>query len=561
MLFGWSRTRGNDTGTMPTGTWALRRWLRDLPMADPGEATRSFFNGLQQLNDTPLPVTHRLRLMGLIRPTGQLLLQDLGRQLGVRQLPLSAKGRKALQLSQALHRELAQGYMIALRQNPEGGAAPSGKVLAAAIHGALTYLGEVLLESARVYAPDPPGVWRDVHWLFALAEERGIEHRPLADPDRPNLPYSSIAELYTRCSLLAISNPQGLRQGEAQRLARYFEHAARRCEVSRSPVADAAGGVYLADLTSDEPPFYALLSELRPGPEMRAFSLTGLIRELREQVQGSAAGAASGAPLGADLARRVLASWSSTTAKRRFSRTHQVQCVPLAVGFAEICAALTGDPPPVHAPLTAPAPAPAEPARAHKAAPSPETDAASVWDLVARGHVLTDLPPVAEPEPVPPPLTHGVQAVWPMWRVRDASPGGYALLWEGEAPARAQVGEIVAVGTGRPGADAWQIGVIRWMKALDASGLQIGVQLLAQRGAPARVNDTGVAPEAAVIVLPAIPAGKEEPRLLAPGGTLRSGQALRLHVDSRDLDIVIGRTLEEGPAFVMFGYQPSPQPR
>ena len=221
MFFGRLRSaQATGSSGIPTGQWGLRRWLRELPLADPGEATRSFFNGLQQLNDTPLPASQRLRLMRLVRHTGEALLQDLSRQLGARQLPLSAKGRKALHLSQALHHQLAQGYVLAV-QDAQGKHAPlAPKPLAEAVHCALTHLGEILLESARVYAPDPQGIWRDVHQLYALAEEHGIADRQITDTERPQRPRSSITELYLQTCLLAICNPQGLRQGEAQRLAR-----------------------------------------------------------------------------------------------------------------------------------------------------------------------------------------------------------------------------------------------------------------------------------------------------------------------------------------------------
>lgn len=545
------RWRASST-TVPTHPWRLRRWLRELPLLNPGETTRLFFNGLERLNRTPLPPARRLRLMETLAPTAEILLDELHRQLGARGLPLPNRSRKALHLSQALLRQLAAGYALCAAA-PEAGRRRLRRGAAAlALQRALQALRRALLESAEVYAPDPAGLWAEAHRLYAQAQRLEVAAIPVRSLKAAG-PRTSPQEVYKTLCLLAISSPQSLRQSEALRLARYFEANSAACDLTSSPVADAAGGVYLVDLSADEPPFYALLSEITPGPEMRALNLSTLSRRLRA-LQAQEARDGTGAVLDPALARRVLANWNSTGAKRRFSRVRRELRVPVALGMRAVLAAVRGDPPPDSIAPQAEAVSPPRPRRPEPPPPDP----ASVWETVARGNLIGDTSQTAPPlelEPLPEPVAPPPR--WPMWWMHDASPGGCSLRWRGDTPSRAQVGELVAVGPPHGSAAPWKIGVIRWMQSSDGYGsVQLGVELLAQQGRPVEIHPPGGEPLGAVLI-PAAQQPDESVNLLVAGGALKGGEELQLQ-DAGELQrIRLGAAVERNADFALFRYAPT----
>lgn len=528
---------------VPVQPWRLRRWLRELPLLNPGETTRLFFNGLERLNRTPLPAQRRLRLMETLAPTAGILLDELHHQLGTYTLPLPNRSRKALHLSQALLRQLAAGYALCVSETESGKRRLRRGAAALALERALRALRRALLESAEVYAPDPAGLWAEAHRLYALAERLEVAALRVPSPAREG-PRLSPEDVYKTLCLLAISSPQSLRQGEVTRLARYLEANCKACDLSASPVADAAGGVYLVDLSADAPPFYALLSEITPGPELRALNLTELSLRLRSAQTED--GRAAEAALEPGLARRVLANWSSAGARRRFSRTRRELRVPVALGMRAVLAAVRGDPPPGPKSGQTDSGPPPEP---------PPPDPASLWEAVARGNLVDTAPqtkPSRELEPLPEPAAPPPR--WPMWWMQDASPGGCSLRWTGETPSHARVGELVAVGPPHGTQAPWQIGVIRWMRSSEErGGIKLGVELLGQHGRAVELRRPGGEPFGAVLI-PASHHPDDPVSLLAADADLKGGEKLQLRDAGTLHDIRLGAVVERNADFALFRY-------
>lgn len=543
----------------PSTPRQLRRWLKDLPLINKGESTRLFLSGLQSHNALDLAPRARLENMEELRPTAQLILRDLDKQLASRSLPLPSKSRLTWQSGLAIRRQLAQGYALCLSDSDKGDAELSKERKALVIHRAMSNLADAFTVAARLYAPDPPGLWSEMNRLFALAEAEGIADYLVGDNAEPELRRSTVGDLFKQAHLLAISSPQSLHRGDVQHLAEYLGQVARLCTISSSPLADSTGGAFMVDLSADEPGFYVMLSEMKPTPEMRALNLTQIQRDLRERMhQNKTTGAMDGVvrqdTLDSDLARRLLASWSSTNARRRFSRAPRGTEIHLAVGLSHIWHALspvasrTEDDLKLDIPVRA------------RRSDEPPVDAASAWDTVARGNIISDWPPRnAQPDTQP---QYRRPEDWQTWRVRDASAGGYSLMWSGDSPSSVQVGDLVAVSDTEPTLENTRLGLIRWMQAEEAGDLHIGVELLAQRAIPAlisRVSNRSLRVDlpVRVLIVPAVKSSQIGPSLVTPPRLFEAGDELILDVEGRASKALVRRIVEHTGACTVYRLDPT----
>lgn len=548
----------SDEG-FPSSPRQLRRWLKELPLVNKEETTRVYLSGLQSHNALVLPPRARLDNMEELRRGGLPILQDLERQLASRSLPLSSKSRLTWQSAQAIRRQLAAGYELCLARDPADEAPPSREGIALALHRALSSLGDAFAMAARLYAPDPPGLWAEINRLYALAESEGVADYLVNDEGAPEPRRSSVADRFKQAHLLAISSPQSLQRGDVQRLAQYLAQVARLCGISASPVPDSAGGAFMVDLSADEPGFYMMLSEMKPTPDMRALDVAQLQRDLREQThQQSAARAVEGATrpesLDGDLARRLLAAWSSTNARRRFSRAPRGTEVQLAAGLSHIWRALSPDTSPKPDSLSL-----GVPVRTRLSDDAP-VDAADVWDTVGRGNVISDWPP-RRPEHDSQ-LQYRRPEDWQTWQVRDTSAGGYSLVWSGQIPSSVQVGDLVAVSDTEPMLEHTRLGLIRWMQAEDGGDLHVGVELLAQRAIPAMITSVsnraiGADLPTRVLIVPAVKSSQIGPSLVTPSKLVAVGDNLVLDVGGHASSAVVRRIVEHTGACSVYRLDPS----
>ncbi len=377
--------------------------------------------------------------------------------------------------------------------------------------------------------------------------------------------------------MLALSRPQSLRQGEAEKLTAYFERMSPQCQLSTSPVPDTMDGVYVVNLSTNEPPIYVSMSDLPDSQDIRAFDLSRIVRDLRDTMQQGDFNPTSSiinkSELGFDLMRRLLGSWGGSP-KRRFSRAQKDNEITLALGLSNIYQAICDDIDSAKGIVqTPPKPEPTlneltlqtirDDERADRDDWHTSTNA---WELVARGNVLSDAYLHSQTEdgsisdaPTP--------ASWESWKITNASAGGYGLCWEGDQPSRAQVGELVGLRDQEGNDFQWRIGVVRWMQFEEGRGLEIGVQLLAPRTLLANVEHihNRALAEALPIkafILPGIKTIQLPASIVVPANLFRTGDQLSITVFGRQLALTLAKQGEHTSAFSQFRYQASkPKPK
>lgn len=574
------RKRANDNGTIPTSPRALKRWIKLLPLVDMGETARLFYNGLLKLNRSEMPPEQRVEDMELMREAAQVVLRHLNKQFVARSLPLPPKGRKILRLMLTLHKELSAGYKLAMRDSRNAGI--DEKLTALATQRAIYYMGEIFLRSAQMYEPEPAGLWHEIHLLYAFAEGRGVAER-LVDGRDASIPAASVAQTYIRIVLCALCLPYTLRQGELERLNAFITKHCDLVSVSIEPTPDARNGVYLANLELDRPPAYMVLSETPAMHSVRAFNLENLLGYLRERTQMSSEDATDRDALSTDLIRRVFKNLTNNS-KRRFARNDHNdhnETIHVAIGLTYIIRAIDADPdlPPRGLRLAAPGlevssgifnlqtiEEDLRGSEARNVYYDPNATTEDIWGLVVNDSIwehdrterLREKPfarSSADDFAIPP--------SWSTWQLCNASPGGFGIRWDSDQPARAQVGEIIALREHEGSHSVWRVGVIRWMHFVAERGLEVGVQLLASQciRASLRTAEGNVDGDSLLdaLLLPELGNRNGPSSLIVPYAQLRVGQAVIAHVGETTTRLRLQDRMEYSHSFTQYLCNPGDQ--
>lgn len=149
------------------------------------------------------------------------------------------------------------------------------------------------------------------------------------------------------------------------------------------------------------------------------------------------------------------------------------------------------------------------------------------------------------------------------WMVLNESPTGYAVMHVAGTVEGLVPGSVIAL---RPAPDKpWNICVVRWMKSENPEHIELGlelvspaarsVQLMFRNGDPAQQPTPG-------LLLPAIPALRENPALLAPSGAFSARRFFIVSGEDKT-QVTQGRLLSmdmQTGAIELFQFESDPYP-
>jgi len=197
----------------------LRQWLQGLPRADLPRAVDTFNTQLEAINNARYPLHERIQLMDTLRQPARQFLLSLKQQLKKAPIPLGHRDRDAFHLAQRLLSEMAVGYKIITRELilRDSRKEHDELQLREAIYVSMQYLSRQLVEAYLIYAPEPAGIWHELHQLYQYAEDHALLILPLDDPYPDfSLPgHYTIDLAYKRILLLALAEPYHMMHGEA----------------------------------------------------------------------------------------------------------------------------------------------------------------------------------------------------------------------------------------------------------------------------------------------------------------------------------------------------------
>lgn len=556
----------------------LNSWLNALPRGDALVFAQTVHAALLIMNRSPLKRLKRYDLSEQLRPVVNDAAAMLVRRYQTLPLPLTEQAQSDASLVQQLYAELATSFKIAVNEEIVRHAR-SGRdkaPLQLAIQRSLLCLGRVLLECYRVYASEPPLLWRDIHTLYRNSERARLQNLPIyraPDSDETAL---AIKQAYLRIAVLALSNPYHLMQCEAEELYRRIGRWVHFVQLT--PLQGSAGGRFVVELDSDLPARYIGKSAPSiPRGEMRALDLKALTAAIDEQI-GLATIQLVNHPTSTTLSMRMQRDMYlrfhaalHERPERRHERTPTMARLMLVKGFTA-CHYLLND---------QQAFTPEEEETESKSAswktlqpptlsllddnqtPSFPTNRGGT-SRTSRFHgfdaeaddVWRKATLAAQPED----LVEKAPASAVQWNRKNESDGGMALFCARNCPMHMRVGELVAFAEDEAAAaDSWRIGAVRWLRTRSNGGLEIGVQRLADNGYAVGTQALSGAGKGSEylrgILIPRLDPINEHSSLLSPASIYDVGSVIRLRLGKRVVHLRLMELLEATRLFAHFRVQ------
>lgn len=483
-------------------------WFEALPMANVGETARQVYKTLVEFNRVEIPDPLRIKIIEKFRPPVEYITNNLLKYYIDTGLPLSQKGTKTASLARELQKEIAISYKI-IAQRIISGDNPNfdRRMLVIAMHRALHYIGETLLQNALVYCAWPVGIWREINSIYAYAAQNRIHQIPVKPDDKASKASSTtIEDQFKTLMLFASATPHRLRQSHANLL---FQNLGNWVQYTTIPDSNDGGtslGRFNVDLWTDAAPMHNSLRTPLPGKRMAVLDVRELLKKLRADFEqapwDNRGGLQSGKPLVTrPLLRLLIMAWSRPP-DRRFVRTRLNFELHVVAGLHAIYGNLSAEEKPPYATTRAavfsldetPIPRPGArrnidwPAGDLERATLSPLDSDFVTDSLLSESVLSGNKSTlttnalnefaddggrknAEQEPSAAP-----QAV----KTINESAGGYCIRWSGQQVPRVKIGELVGVESPSD-RFTYGLGVIRWMKQLAVGELDIGLEVVATR--------------------------------------------------------------------------------
>jgi hypothetical protein len=492
-----------DTPPPETRPEKLAAWLQGLSATDAPRRAAEMAGSLRSLNRVPLSPKTRREIVDLFRDRAAPLWPELENALHAATHPL---GGEALETATAAI-GLASELNIATKRCLSDETARSlarGRDVPALVGRSQLAAGRTLSMCYLAYAPVPAGTWHDLHEIFQLALERGLAKTPvLAGSPSPEL-------AYVQTLMLALANPLGLLPGQLPLvldiIAEYCEFAVLTAE---APVHRNAKSVSIVPVGYDFPPFAASKGGSAEGEPMYLSTFEVAFR-LQERLQAI--------ERGADLPPRC---GSGPRARMRYT------------ALLRKLLRQWGDPPTRQAART--------PGHAAVAACFGTN---LVWQVTKS---VNERAGAGAPA--------GDQATLRRCRVKNHTPGGYALHLQGETgdSVSIRVGEVIGLRSRDP--ERWQIAAVRWFRnLLSERALEFGCEILSDAAEAVAVRLEGAAPQTAWLPALHVRSATGEVSLLLPAGAFETESAINLRLGRHQQTVVLTTAIEQTPAYERYGY-------
>lgn len=562
-------------------------WFEALPMANIGETARQVYSTLVEFNRIEIPDLLRAKTVEKFRPPVEYIVNNLQRHYVDIGLPLTGKGWKTASLARELHKELAIAYKVIVERMINGDAASfDRRLLVIALHRALHYLGQVLLQNALVYATWPEGIWREINSIYAYASQNNVHHVPVKPDDGRQGVSTSIEDVYKALMLFASATPYRLRQSHARLLFLHLTEWARMTTIMSRDDGGTSLGRFNVDLWSDSAPIHNALRTPTAGRRVAILDVRELLKHLRAEFEKAPWEAhpqhAAGRPvLTRPLLRLLIVAWSRPP-DRRFVRTRLNFELNVVAGMHAIHANLRSEDGPTPFTTTRAAvfelqesPLPKGKRKIEWSVGSLESATLAPLDsdfmsdsllsdsYLAGGRslgtssTLKDFapPPASETEPVEETQRHAVKTV-------NESAGGYCIRWQGEKIPRVKIGELIGV---ESPADRrkYGLGVIRWMKQSPEQQLDLGLEVISTRCEAGELREAtatgGVRKRApayrCLVINDTDPATDATASLVMSAMQLQTGVDLWLSMGGREQKVRLSRLVEFTSAFARYQFE------
>ncbi|WP_273429151.1 hypothetical protein [Chitinibacter tainanensis] len=462
--------------TVQTDPKQVKEWLIALPTGNVIEAGRMLLDALTVLNQVKLEPEARIQLLNQYQNSLEMLTGGFELAYASPALPMHESARTAAQLARNVWLAMATGWKIAMQDKLDekilGLFTSHNKIPPTLIQATLYSFWRVAQVSARLYQPLPPGLWQEAHQLFRY----GVEHKILDEPknDNPKDKTSRpLATLYKQLVLLALADPHRFAGPEFDKVIEIIESYAPYAHFQPLGKLSSSAGYFLIELNSDKAPYYVGNRSLEPYLGQAVLFDT---IELAKRLHKAEHSVEAKAPMAKDrskvlmwleILRRVIRQWSIVP-HRLYQRIPTAAKVRVAFGLQRAVIRLNGG---------------------QQLTPPGRSAALGHEDLL-----LTE------------------------WQVVNESPGGYGILANDLPREHVLPGDLVALSVSDE--RNWMIASVRWLQQHPTGAMEMGLQVMSAKAQPLLMRQSTAAAQAffPALLLPAIPALKQGPRIATPKG-------------------------------------------
>lgn len=482
----------------------VEQWLASLPLLNLAQGGRQLYGTLTTYNRMDINPAVRLKLLELYREPIRHIVTELQKQYVGMRLPLPEKNKKAAEQDREFQLELAYGYKyVVLAHAREPG---SRAETALALQRAIRYLTEVLVASALSYSPSPPNLWREIHALYAHAEQVGAVDATVNDPLNGAQSHGTVADAYKHALLLDLSDPYHLPSRMIAKINQYldayaglatlhrgFDRVEPNCHFLIDLDSDRAGLLYSDEMSPDRSERYCLLNTVALARHIHT-QLTYIRNDTPPPCENlPPAFYKTG---GEEMLLRLINVWGLNP-RRVFRRTpRQDAVVDVTVGLDAVNYWFNG---------------------AHRFVLSAE--------LVGPFAQRTNIGVFAKTHEE---AKNATDYQHEAWELQDESAGGVSLRKIGLIQRRVKVGDIIAMRFER--GENWTVAVVRWIKSPNSSNVEIGTQRLAASAKPVVTkfvtDDDSESDFLPSLLLPPVPALNEPQTLVTPSNVFRPNRVI-----------------------------------
>ena len=544
-------------------------WLDSLPRANVGETARQVFETLVDVNRCQYPYQHRIHFLEALRETALYVTDSMKRHFVGVNAPLPAKSEKIAAATREIHNAMAIGYMIAIEDLLSSSLFFSDqKLLATLIQRAISALGMVLVSSFQTYHPYPPGIWSEIHKLYAAAEQRKLLQISLSDNQHSYSSKTTINADYIRLLLLALTSPYRLRHGEVGKVYDVLARWVGKCRLKTlgkdDPAASAKFGINLA---SDDPPRAAsLVTEHCAHEFCRIMDSTALTNAIRKDLKhGFKTGETTitgiemtRADLSQELMKRLLVAWCIVP-KRTFPRTEKQEQVQITLGLtATHQIIITGSRKMAGVEDMYSNTAQYQTDAGGRSSADTEPD---IWEMIyfpVDADGVESLEAQFEKDQVVKQEEKKPQYQAETWMILNESARGYCIKTIDTTVSRAQVGEIIGVRRQANGKTwKWGIGVIRWLRADPQLGLMLGIEMLTPDAAAIGIRAlTNTRHDyQRTLMLPELRAVNQPTTLITTAVPYRTGQQFVINILGKEILIKLTKQMLNTGLFAQFQFE------
>ncbi len=554
----------------------VEAWISGLPMANIGETSRQIFKMIVEFNRLEIPNTSRIKIAELLRRPIRYLSDNLRKYYFDTAFPLSAKSHKTAVLNRELYIELAITYKIFIEETLSGEIQKfDNKFLVIAIHRALNSLSLVLYQSVLFYDPYPRNIWREIHRLYGYAEKNKVHQLQIKGDEADNLSTSTIEDLYQRILLFAISSPYRLRQPDIERVYSQLPAWSKQVSITTPGQKNHSETLFIARLDEDAPPTHIKLQSTPLDKSCRQIdtgSLVALLQNVLESIpseQSRSEQLTSEDLISRNLLQKLITTFS-TAQERKFVRTHLNFELRTASGLTAIHSLL-------------PSPEKKQPdAGTAQETPAPELD--QLLDEVGlrinspRPFTLTEqseatLGMLDDPQEESIIMTVPVDDsgdLRPYWtnaagektaapfacKTDNESAGGFCILWHGSNAPKIKIGEIIGILSATQD-EEFAIGISRWLRSIPGRGLQVGMEMVAQKsravlGRAVGSNQFPNTEQKCLLLYKANASSDMAEKIITPPLAFRVGDRLQLNDRPQGRELRLTALVESTGAFALF---------